>query len=82
MLRRITVALSAIVVITGCVERRLTVTSEPEGALAYLNENDHDRYRAVIGRLKGVRGAAKTRRSAIATAWSARGSWRARTANR
>ncbi|CAN5673676.1 hypothetical protein BH09PLA1_BH09PLA1_26650 [soil metagenome] len=26
--------------ISGCVERRLTVTSEPEGALAYLNNQE------------------------------------------
>src|SRR3954469_19748625 len=40
MLRRSVISLLAICVISGCVERRLTVTSEPEGALLYVNNQE------------------------------------------
>jgi hypothetical protein len=38
--RRLIISVLASFVIGGCVERRLTVTSEPEGALAYLNNQE------------------------------------------
>ena len=40
MPRQTIISLLAIAFISGCVERRLTVTSEPEGALAYLNNQE------------------------------------------
>src|SRR4051794_13019429 len=40
MPRRATIFALFICIFCGCVERRLTVTSEPEGALAYLNNQE------------------------------------------
>lgn len=40
MLPRVVTSVLWICVVSGCVERRLTVNSEPDGALAYLNNQE------------------------------------------
>ncbi|MBC8109091.1 MAG: PEGA domain-containing protein [Anaerolineae bacterium] len=40
MLRRTTISVLSICILSGCVERRLTVNTEPDGVLTYLNNQE------------------------------------------